>query len=393
MDNIIEQTQQFHMNTYARFPIVFEKGAGTQLWDSAGKAYTDFLAGIGALNLGHCPKEVVDAFCSQAHRLGHVSNLFYTRPQSELAARLGRLGGGKVFFANSGAEANEGALKLARRWGKLNFEREKTSCVSALNSFHGRTLATLAATGQPEKNRLFEPLPAGFKQVPFNDIDALSAAVDNTTCAVLLEVVQGESGVWPATAEYLAAARRLCDEHGALLVFDEVQTGLGRTGKLFAFEHFDIRPDIFTLAKSLAGGFPIGAVLARDDVAAAFSPGDHGSTFGGGPAVCAAALAALDKLEDGKLIEGSVALGELLRARLNSLAGKVAEVRGLGLMVGVTLKTGHARETVRAMLGKGFIINNVGDNILRFLPPLIITEDEIDAMAGALAECLEEADV
>lgn len=380
------------MNTYARFPIVFAKAAGTKVWDVAGKEYTDFLSGLGALNLGHCPPKVIDAFCTQARQLGHVSNLFYTKPQMELAARLGKLGGGRVFFANSGAEANEGALKLARRWGKINFSPEKTGYVTALNSFHGRTMATLAATGQPEKNRSFEPLPPGFKHVTFDDIAALDAAVDEKTCAVMLEVVQGESGVWPASAGYLAAVRRLCDERRVLLIFDEVQTGFGRTGKFFAYQHSGVRPDIITMAKSLAGGFPIGAVIAREEVAAAFSPGDHGSTFGGGPAVCAAALAALDVLTDDRLVERSAAVGDYFRGRLESLAaetGVIEDVRGLGLMLGLTLKSADARQVVIAMLDKGFIINSVGSNILRFLPPLIITEGEINAMLAALREVLE----
>jgi len=392
MHELIAKAEQFHMNTYARFPVVFAKAAGTKVWDVDGKEYTDFLSGIGALNLGHCPPKVVDAFCAQARQLGHVSNLFYTKPQIELAARLGGLGGGRVFFANSGAEANEGALKLARRWGKTNFSPEKTGYVTALNSFHGRTLATLAATGQPEKNRLFEPLPAGFKHVPFDDIAALAAAVDDKTCAVMLEVVQGESGVWPASADYLAAVRRLCDERHVLLIFDEVQTGFGRTGKFFAYQHFNVRPDIITMAKSLAGGFPIGAIIARDEVAAAFNPGDHGSTFGGGPPVCAAALAALDVLSVDGLVERAATVGEYFRARLEALAeetGAIEEVRGLGLMLGLTLKSAGARRVVAALLDKGFIINSVGSSILRFLPPLIITEAEINAMLAALKEVLE----
>lgn len=380
------------MNTYARFPIVFAKAAGTKVWDVDGKEYTDFLSGLGALNLGHCPPKVIDALCAQARQLGHVSNLFYTKPQIELAARLGKLGGGRVFFANSGAEANEGALKLARRWGKINFTPEKTGYVTALNSFHGRTMATLAATGQPEKNRSFEPLPPGFKHVPFDDIAALDAAVDEKTCAVMLEVVQGESGVWPASPDYLAAVRRICDERRVLLIFDEVQTGFGRTGKFFAYQHSGVRSDIITMAKSLAGGFPIGAVIAREEVAAAFSPGDHGSTFGGGPAVCAAALAALDVLTDDRLVERSATVGDYFRGRLESLAeetGAIEDVRGLGLMLGLTLKSADARQVVVAMLDKGFIINNVGSSILRFLPPLIITEEEINAMLAALREVLE----
>lgn len=388
---LISTSDKFHMNTYARFPVVFAKAAGTRLWDKDGKEYTDFLSGIGTLNLGHCPKKVVDAFCEQAHELGHVSNLFYTEPQIKLAEQLGKLGDGKVFFANSGAEANEGALKLARRWGKTNFSPSKTGYVTALKSFHGRTLATLAATGQPEKNRLFEPLPDGFKHVPFDDIESLAMAIDDDTCAVMLEVVQGESGVWPASADYLAAVRRLCDERRVLLIFDEVQTGIGRTGKFFGFEHFNVKPDIITLAKSLAGGFPIGAIIARDEVAASFGPGNHGSTFGGTPPVCAAALAVLDILEKDGLVERSATVGKYFWARLETMAKEtdhIEEIRGLGLMIGLTLKHANASQVVLAMLKKGFIINGVGDRILRFLPPLIITETEIDAMLAALNETL-----
>jgi acetylornithine/N-succinyldiaminopimelate aminotransferase len=391
-EQVISAADKFHMNTYARFPVVFVKAEGTKVWDANGKEYTDFLSGIGTLNLGHCPKKVVDAFCRQARELGHVSNLFYTGPQAAAAARLGELGGGKVFFANSGAEANEGALKLARRWGKINFSEQKTNYVTALKSFHGRTLTTLAATGQPEKGRFFEPLPSGFKHVPFNDIDALSAAVDDKTCAVMLEVVQGEGGVWPASLDYLRAVRKLCDDRRTLLIFDEVQTGMGRTGKFFAYEHFDIRPDIVTLAKSLAGGFPVGALIARDEIAQAFVPGDHATTFGGGPATCAAILAVLEVLKDDQLIERAATVGEYLRTRLETLAeknGLIEDVRGLGLMVGLTLKAGSARRIVIEMLEKGFIINSVGDNTLRFLPPLIISIAEIDAMLAALRETLE----
>lgn len=394
-EQLIAEAQESHMNTYARFPVVLAKAAGTKVWDVDGKEYTDFLSGIGALNLGHCPPRVIDAFCAQARKLGHVSNLFYTQPQIDLAAKLARLGGGLCFFGNSGAEANEGALKLARRWAKLNVSPDKTGYVSALKSFHGRTLATLAATGQPDKNRLFEPLPDGFKHVPLNDIDALDEAIDDRICAVVLEVIQGESGVWPATAQYLQAARRLCDERQTLLVFDEVQTGMGRTGEFFAFEHYGVKPDIVTLAKSLAGGFPIGAMVAQPAVAAAFGPGDHGSTFGGGPPVCAAALAAIDMLESDGLIDRAKLVGDFFKDRLNALSdetGAITDVRGLGLMIGVSLKKPIARRLVEDLLGRGFIVNNVGDDILRFLPPLIIEEAEIDELIEALTATLEVAD-
>ncbi len=388
----IEKAERFNMNTYNRFPVVFSEARGTKLWDVAGKEYTDFLSGIGVLNLGHCPEEVIKAFCDQASRLGHISNLFYNKPQIELSEKLSSTIGGRCFFANSGAEANEGAIKLARRWGKTKFVPEKTEIITALKSFHGRTLATLAATGQPEKNELFAPLTPGFKHVAFNDIEAILAAINNKTCAVMLEVVQGESGVWPAADEYLREIRRLCDERGALLIFDEVQTGIGRTGKLFAWQHYDVKPDIFTLAKGLASGFPIGAVIAAFEIADVFSPGQHGSTFGGGPAVCAAALATLQTLEKKDLSARAASLGRYFSDRLRTLGadtGQITDVRGMGLMIGITLSRPIARQVVKALLDKGLIIINVDDRLLRFLPPLIVDETEIDMLIGALGTVLE----
>jgi acetylornithine/N-succinyldiaminopimelate aminotransferase len=386
-DYLINQEKQSHMNTYSRFPVVLVKGRGTKVWDAEGKEYTDFLSGIGVLNLGHCPAEVVEAVAAQAGELMHVSNLFYTKPQVELASKLSEIGGGRCFFANSGAEANEAALKLARRWGKLNFTPEKTEFVTALGSFHGRTMATLAATGQPAKNSLFEPLPAGFSHVPFNDIEAMEAAVNENTCAVMLEAVQGEAGVWPARPDYLQAVRKLCDERQVLLILDEVQTGLGRTGEFFAFQRFGIEPDIITLAKSLGAGFPIGAVIARGAVADSFGPGDHGSTFGGNPVACAAGLATLKFIEENRLVERSAALGDYFRRRLTEAAartGLITDVRGLGLMLGLTLQSPNARQVVYGLLEAGFITNHIGERIIRFLPPLIVTEGEIDALAAAL---------
>ncbi len=391
-DELVAKAEQFNMKTYNRFPIVFAKSSGTKLWDVDGKEYTDFLSGIGVLNLGHSPAKVIDAFCTQVRQLGHISNLFYSEPQIELAAKLSSIaGGGRCFFANSGAEANEGAIKLARRWGK-NISPEKTEIVTALKSFHGRTLATLAATGQPEKSELFAPLPPGFKHVTFNSIAEISKAIDEKTCAVMLEVVQGESGVWPATLEYLLEVRRLCDKHGALLIFDEIQTGIGRTGKLLAAEHFDVKPDIITLAKGLAGGFPIGAIVAADNVAAIFKPGEHGSTFGGGPAICAAALANIDAIEKEGLCERALEIGQFFISRLKALGdatNMIEDIRGIGLMIGITLSQPIARPVVEDMLNKGFIIINVGDKYLRFLPPLIITKAEIDDLVAALKKSLE----
>ena len=388
----IEKAERFNMNTYNRFPVVFSVARGTKIWDVDGKEYTDFLSGIGVLNLGHCPEEVTKAFCDQAGQLGHISNLFYNKPQINLSEKLSSVMGGRCFFANSGAEANEGAIKLARRWGKTKFVPEKIEIITALKSFHGRTLATLAATGRPDKNELFAPLTPGFKHVPFNDIEAMTAALNDKTCAVMLEVIQGESGVWPANSEYLREIRRLCDERGALLIFDEVQTGIGRTGKLFAWQHFDVKPDIFTSAKGLASGFPIGAVVAADEIAATFSPGEHGSTFGGGPAVCAAAVATLDTLEKKNLSARAASLGQYFSDRLRTLGadtGEITDVRGMGLMIGITLSRPIARQVVTALLDRGLIIINVDDRLLRFLPPLIVEEAEIDMLIEALGAVLE----
>lgn len=384
--------RQVHINTYARLPVILERAAGTKLWDIDGKEYIDFLSGLGAVNLGHCRAEVVEAVCNQAGRLDHVSNLFYSPVQIELASRLAMKAGGRCFFANSGAEANEGALKLARRWGKITHGPNKTGVISALGSFHGRTLATLTATGQPAKSEPFAPLPPGFKYVPLNDLDALDDALDDTVCTVLLEPIQGEGGVWEADPEYLKGARRLCDERGALLIFDEVQTGVARTGRFFAAEHAGVEPDIVTLAKSLANGFPIGAFIAKPAVADAFGPGDHGSTFGGGAPICAGALATLDIIDSEDLAGRATKNGAYFRSGLSALAaetGRLKMIRGLGLMVGATTERPEARALASALLDKGFVINNIGDDCLRFLPPLTITTDEIDALLTALGKELK----
>lgn len=378
-----------HINTYARLPIVAAKAAGTKIWDVDGREFTDFLSGLGAVNLGHCRPEVVEAVRRQALELDHISNLFYSPKQIELAEKLSALAGGLCFFANSGAEANEGALKLARRWGKKNFGPKKTGFITALRSFHGRTLATLTATGQPERSEPFSPLPEGFKHVPFNDLGALEKALDETVCAVMLEPVQGEGGVWPAGDGYLEGARRLCDERGALLIMDEVQTGVGRTGRFFGHERYGIEPDIVTMAKSLANGFPIGAFIAKPAAAATFGPGDHGSTFGGGAPLCAGALEVLDILAREDLAGRANDTGRFFRSRLTGAAektGRLKEIRGPGLMIGATVIGGGARKAAAALLERGFLINAIGDEFLRFLPPLTITEKEIDEMATALEE-------
>jgi acetylornithine/N-succinyldiaminopimelate aminotransferase len=383
----------FHMPTYARKPVMFVRGEGMRLTDDDGREYLDFLAGIGSVNLGHSHPAIALAVADQMSKLVHVSNLYYVEHRDELARDLVVLFGhpAKVFFCNSGTESVEGAIKLARRWGR---SRRGDGChriVTAERSFHGRTLAALAATGQPSKQELYQPLPEGFDHVPLNDIAALEAAVTGETCAVMLEPVQGEGGVYPCDAAYLEAVRALCDERDVLLVLDEVQTGIYRTGPAFAHQGFDVVPDVMCLAKSLANGLPIGAVVARTDVADTFRPGDHGSTFGGGPVVCAAARACLRAMAGEKLGENAIASGEHLRTRLEALSadtGAIREVRGLGLMNAIELETPVAQEIAAALLERGLVVNAVGDRILRMLPPLVCAKPEIDTLLDALYETL-----
>jgi len=391
-DEIRRLDQAYHMSTYGRQQVAFVRGDGAILWDTDGKEYLDFLGGIAVMSVGHSHPRVVEAVRAQAGTLTHVSNLFYTEPQARLAQRLhDLLGWGKVFFANSGAEANECAMKLARKWATAARGEPCAGVVAAMGSFHGRTLSTLAATGQPHKHEAFRPLPDWFTHVPLNDEVALDAAVTDATCAVLLEPVQGEGGVREASAEYLRVARKICDERGALLIFDEVQTGLGRTGRWFAFQHHDIAPDVITLAKALGGGLPIGACIARDDVAAAFEPGDHATTFGGGPVPCAAALAVLDVIEEEGLVERSRAMGAYLVERLRAaLAGGalVAEVRGVGLLVAVELTEQRSADVVRACLERRLIVNNVTPSAVRLAPPLVVSREQIDHAVEILAEAI-----
>jgi acetylornithine aminotransferase len=382
----ITAADQAIAGTYKRFPIVLVKGSGASLWDSDGRRYTDFVAGIAVCNLGHAHPAVAEALCRQAKRLLHVSNLFYTVPQTELAAWLtAHSFADRVFFCNSGAEANEAALKLVRKYFNDRGESGRRRVVAMERSFHGRTFATLSATGQEKVRQGFEPVLAGFEFVPFNDIDALAQVVDGRTAAVVLEPVQGEGGVRPPAPGYLQAVRALCDEAGALLVFDEIQTGIGRTGKLFAHEHFGVQPDIMTLAKALANGLPIGAMLATEAAAAAFGPGSHASTFGGTPIVTAAALEVVKALGGG-LIDQAAATGVYFREQLLGLQARhasVAEIRGLGLLLGMEI-SGDGDAIVRACMQRGYLINCIQGNILRFVPPLIISRAEIDGLVACL---------
>jgi len=375
------------MPTYPPQPVTFVRGQGTELFDESGRRYLDFLSGLAVTSLGHAHPAVAEALSEQARTLLHVSNLYGTRPQHEVAGTLDRLigGGGKVFFCNSGAEANECAIKLARKWGG----RGRHVVVSAYGSFHGRTLATLHATGQPQKHEAFQPLPEGFRHVAWNDLDALEAAMDPSVAAVLLEPVQGEGGVNPASAEYFRGVRRLCDERQVLLAVDEVQTGLGRTGRWFGFQHFDVRPDVVTMAKALGNGVPIGACWARAEVADAFQPGDHATTFGGQPLATAAAAAVLATMEAERLPERAAAAGERLSKALEALP-EVAGVRGLGLLLAACLTEPVAKDVAARCLQAGLVLNAVTDDALRLAPPLTVSDAEIDEAVGVLGRVLSE---
>ena len=391
LDDLRALDAQYVMQTYGRLPIAFVRGEGTKLYDSEGKEYLDFLCGLAVTSLGHAHPEVAAAIGEQAATLLHVSNLYYNDVQPRVAEQLDGLvgGGGRSFFCNSGAEANECAIKLARRYGQANGGPERYHVISAYGSFHGRTLTTLAATGQPQKQETFQPLPSGFRQVAFDDLDALAAAMDERVAAVLLEPVQGEGGVNPASAEYLHGVRRLCDEREALLIMDEVQTGLGRTGKWFGFQHSGVAPDIVTIAKALGNGVPIGACWARHDVAAAFAPGDHATTFGGQPLAARAALAVLTVMQRENVPDRAARAGARLTEALAKVGG-VAEVRGAGLLIAAELDPGRdAKDVAQQCLDAGLVVNAVTPSALRLAPPLLVTDDEIDAAVAIVAQVLQ----
>jgi predicted acetylornithine/succinylornithine family transaminase len=378
------------MSTYPPATVTFVRGKGSRLWDDQGEEYLDLLSGLAVTSLGHSHPAVAQALAIQAQTLLHTSNLFGTVPGPEVARTLDRLlgGGGQVFFTNSGAEANECALKLARKWGG----RGKHVVVSALGSFHGRTLATLHATGQPQKWEAFQPLPEGFRHVAWNDLEALEDAIDPTVAAVLLEPVQGEGGVNPATAEYFQGVRKLCDERALLFIVDEVQTGLGRTGEWFGHQHFGVVPDVVTMAKALGNGVPIGACWAKAEVARAFEPGDHATTYGGQPLAAAAARAVLGVMEEIDAPAKATAAG----ARLTQLLladPHVAEVRGLGLLLAAQLVDGlDAREVAAAALDRGLVVNAVTPTALRLAPSLLISDAELDEAVVLLAKAFADVE-
>ncbi len=382
------------MHTYQRQPLELRHGTGAWVTSAEGRDYLDLVGGIAVNLLGHNHPALRAAIAEQAAKLIHTSNLYYTEPQVELAELLiASAFPSRVFFCNSGAEANEGAIKLARKWGRLHRDGADV-IVCAQGAFHGRTLGALAATANPRYRASFEPLPKGFVHVPYNDIDALAAAIDSTTCAVMLEPIEGESGVIPLDPGLLTAIRRLCDERDVLLMLDEVQTGMGRTGRWWAHQHEHAAPDVMTIAKGLGGGFPIGAILAgpRADV---FEPGDHGSTFGGGPLACAAAVAVMRTVERDGLVQHAAEVGDYLAESLSALAERgapIEAVRGRGLMLGVALTSDIAPIVARAALDQGLIVNAIGARTLRLVPPLVITREEVDQAVARLGDAFSAAD-
>ncbi|MGQ9540223.1 MAG: acetylornithine transaminase [Armatimonadota bacterium] len=393
--NLLQELQQIDaqciMATYARQPVVFVRGRGARLWDAEGKEYIDFLGGIAVDAIGHCHPRVVRAVQQQAEKLLHVSNLFYTEPQFRLAQKLTAIAGmDNLFYCNSGAEANECALKVARKWGKRK-DPPAVEIVAVEGAFHGRLFGTLSVTAQAKYQQPFEPLLPGVRIVPRNNVQALEQAVTEKTCAVILEPIQGESGVHPLEVDFIRSARELCDKVGALLIFDEVQTGIGRTGAWFMWQRLGVKPDILTVAKALGGGLPIGACMAHGEAAKVLEKGDHGSTFAGGPLVTAAALATIEVIEEENLLENARVMGEYLRERIGSWGEKypVTEIRGVGLMVGFDLSVPVAREVVPKALQQGVVVNATGDNTLRLLPPLNLSREEADEGLRRLETALE----
>jgi predicted acetylornithine/succinylornithine family transaminase len=387
---LMDLSEKVVAHTYARFPILLVKGKGTRVWDKDGKEYIDFVAGLAVCNLGHCHPRVVRTIQEQAAQLIHVSNFYYIEPQIRLASLLCKHSfADKVFFCNSGAEANEGAMKLARKYAKEKMGEDRYEIITMEGSFHGRTFATLTATAQEKYHKGYAPLMPGFQYVPFGDPDAVRKAVNPKSCAILVEPIQGEGGVRIPSEGYLKALREICDEKKILLILDEVQVGMGRTGKLFAYEHEDMKPDMLTLAKSLAGGVPIGALLIKGEIAEGFKPGDHASTFGGNPLATAAGVAALSALLEEGMLENCTEVGAYFLSRLEEMKRKfrfVEAVRGKGLILGMELKIEDGRPIVIEMMKRGFLINCTMGNVLRFLPPLIVTKKEIDQMLKALEE-------
>jgi acetylornithine/N-succinyldiaminopimelate aminotransferase len=389
-------SEKYIANTYARYPVLLVRGKGTRVWDLEGEEYLDFVSGLAVCNLGHCHPKIVKTIQDQAEKLIHVSNFYYIEPQIQLASLLCKHSfADKVFFCNSGAEANEGAFKLARKFAKEKMGKDRYEIITMERSFHGRTLATLTATGQDKFHKGYDPLMPGFKYVPFDDIGAVKNAIDPKTCAVMVEPIQGEGGVNCPSEGYLKALREICDEKRLLLIFDEVQVGMGRTGKLFAYEHDGVEPDMLTLAKSLAGGVPIGALLIKKGIADSFKPGDHASTFGGNPLASAAGVTALTTIIEEGMLENCQEMGDYFISELEEMKKKfpfIKEVRGKGLILGMELKI-EGGSIVKEMLKKKILINCTMGNVLRFLPPLIVTKEEVDRVVKALEEVFSNCGV
>ncbi|HLI08467.1 MAG TPA: aspartate aminotransferase family protein [Ktedonobacteraceae bacterium] len=388
----VELEHKYYQGTFKRQPLTLVRGKGTRVWDVDGKVYLDFVAGIAVNVLGHCHPAVIKAVQEQVEQLVHVSNLYYNVRQIELAEQLAQVSGGmRSFFSNSGAEANEGAIKLARKYGRLH-RNGAYEIISMERSFHGRTLATTAATGQASYQATWVPLPDGFKQVPYNDLDALKAATSEKTVGILLEAVQGEGGIWPGTKEFIQGVRQWCDEQNLVMICDEVQAGMGRTGKFFSWENYDIVPDIVTMAKGLAGGVPIGAMLTgpRTDV---FEYGDHGTTFGGNPIATAAGVATVRTILDENLLENACKMGNYWRSKLEAACEKypfIDSPRGIGLMQAVHVSNDLAPVIVQKALEHGLLLNNLGPSTLRMIPPLNLSAEEIDEAADILDRTLAD---
>ncbi len=393
-DAIAELDQRYVLPVYRRQPVLFVRGAGARLYDEQGNAYLDFLAGIAVCNVGHCHPHLVERLCEQAHTLMHTSNFFLTEPQARLAQRLcERSGMEKAFFCNSGAEACEMSVKIARKFANAVKKTPDYEILTLEGSFHGRTMGALSATMQAKYQDPFKPLLPGFRALPRNDISALHNAFSNRTAAILLEPIQGEGGIYPLSEEYLQEARRLCDRYNALLIVDEVQAGFGRTGKWFAYQHAGVQPDIVATAKGLGGGFPIGACLLRGVATEVLQAGEHGTTYGGNPLACAAALAVIEIIEQENLLENAARVGAYLQARLRELQASgapIREVRGRGLMVGVELTQPIARAVFQKALERRLILNAIGETILRIVPPLIITESDVDEAIEVLEAVMRE---
>lgn len=392
-EELIREGQHVLANTYTRHPIILVRGEGTKVWDSNGKEYLDFVGGIAVCNLGHCHPEVAKALEEQAKQLIHCSNFYYIGPQVELAQRLCEHSfGERVFFCNSGAEANEAAIKLARKYGKEHYGEGRYEIITMENSFHGRTMGALSATGQKKFHKGFEPLLPGFQYVPFDDLKAVESAIGPQTCAVMVEPIQAEGGVNLPSPGYLKGLRKLCDQTGVVLIYDEVQVGMGRTGKFFAYQHWDAPPHIMTLAKSLANGVPIGAMVATEEIAQAFSPGTHATTFGGNPLATRVGCVVIDTLLKDGILQNCQEMGTYLVKGLLDLKERYAfinDVRGKGLMIGAELAF-EGKEIVDRCLERGFLINCTTDRVLRFIPPLIVTQDEINRLLSTLDEVFSE---